>query len=193
MCWPIYRSNVGQCINHQVQITLAECTIWQSIPLTRHKIWNLKGVNLVLSNRLSVIYIIICYCDVTMSCWQNLILLSINMPLTDRQLADKIIRYLLLSKCVLLSITVKRRVHFIWLILPTIVFQREPYFDVVKVKIACYPLTVMLNLHMLNIFLSFKLSFKTGLCKKKVQVDKIHFGKDSAGKVSRIEIFKSSE
>ena len=96
-----------------------------------------------------------CYCYVTMSCWQNLILLSINMPLTDRQLADKIIRYLLLSKCVLLSITVKRRVHFRWLILPTIVFQREPYFDVVKVKIACYPLTVMLNLHMLNIFLSF--------------------------------------
>ena len=153
-CWSIYRSNVGQCIN-QVQITLEECTIWQSIPLIRHKIWNLKGVNLVLSNRLSVIYIIICYCDVTMSCWQNLILLSINMPLTDRQLANKIIRYLLLSKCVLLSITVKRRVHFIWLILPTIIFQSEPYFDMVKVKIACYPLTVMINLHMLNIFLSF--------------------------------------
>ena len=154
MCWSINRSNVGQCIN-QVQITLEECTIWQSIPLIRHKIRNLKGVNLVLSNRLSVIYIIICYCDVTMSFWKNLILLSINMPLTDRQLADKIIRYLLLSKCILRSITVKRRVHFRWLILPTIVFQSEPYFDVVKVKIACYPLTVMINLHMLNIFLSF--------------------------------------
>ena len=154
MCWSINRSNVGQCIN-QVQITLEECTIWQSIPLIRHKIWNLKGVNLVLSNRLSVIYIIICYCDVTMSFWQNLILLSINIPLTERQLADKIIRYLLLSKCVLPSITVKRRVHFRWLILPAIVFQSVPYFDVVKVKIACYPLTVMLNLHMLNIFLSF--------------------------------------
>ena len=154
MCWSINRSNVRQCIN-QMQITLEECTMWQTIPLIRHKIWNLKGVNLVLSNRLSVIYIIICYCDVTMSFWQNLILLSINIPLTDRQLADKIIRYLLLSKCVFPSITVKRRVHFRWLILSTIVFQSEPYFDVVKVKIPCYPLTVMLNLHMLNIFLSF--------------------------------------
>ena len=110
-CWSIYWSNVSQCIN-QVQITLEECTIWQSIPLIRHKIWNLKSVNLVLSNRLSAIYIIICYCDVTMSFWQNLILLSINIPLTDRQLADKIIRYLLFSKCILPSITVKRRVHF---------------------------------------------------------------------------------
>ena len=152
--WSIYQSSVGQCIN-QVQITLEECTIWQSIPVIRHKIWNLKGVNLVLSKCLSVIYRIICYCDVTMSFWQNLILLLINMTLTDRQLADKIIWYLLLSKCVLPSITVKRRVHFRWLILPTIIFQSEPYFDMVKVKIACYPLTVMLKLHTLNIFLSF--------------------------------------
>ena len=186
--WSIYQSSVGQCIN-QVQITLEECTIWQSIPLIRHKIWNLKGVILVLSKCLSVIYRIIGYCDVTMSFWQNLMLLSINMTLTDRQLADKIVRYLLLSKCVLPSLIVKRCVRFRWLIVPKIVFQSEPYFDLVKVKIASYPLTVMLKLHTLNIFLSFILNLlKTGLCEKKVQVDKIHFGKDSAGKVSCIEI-----